>query len=151
MDTLIRVNCNSRIPRGRRWPRDASRPRFPKPRDHRTMPAMDPDVLRSLGWHADFERQLTAAERGSLEPLRVSSVQRTNLEALDGGGPLLPRVEKRTTSARRDRMAGTLPFPKPGKGSAGDPVTMPLFRIRRPVAGIFLRSSRSACKLLARC
>ncbi len=49
---------------------------------------MDPDVLRSLGWHADFERQLTAAERGSLEPLRVSSVQRTNLEALDGGGPL---------------------------------------------------------------
>lgn len=49
---------------------------------------MDPAALRSLGWDATFERQLTPAERAACEPLRVCSVQRTNLEALAGIEPV---------------------------------------------------------------
>ncbi len=49
-------------------------------------PTIDRAALEPLGWKQFFEQQLTAADAGTLVPMRITEVQRTRIRADDGVG-----------------------------------------------------------------
>ena len=57
------------------------------------------DILADLGWTADFLRQVELDETGSTDPIRVSTVHRSRVEAMGANGPVALPLPSSLSSA----------------------------------------------------